>query len=364
MKHKLEHISKLQVPAWSWLGINDTKVELDFTGIKPYGKNPFQKEYKNIRIEKTNGTEEFRVKGSTSGATEGIRDFVERYKNQCFYISVEDGQSVEEPVVLDFSLDNGNALLVEGVLIEAGENSKATFILNYSSEEGAAGLHCGYTQLNIKKGAQVNLIKLQTLSEKHIHVDATEVYAEEAAESNIILAELGSKETVSACNVTLTGENSKADVDSIYIGNRSKAIDINYRIEYDGKNTEGYITERGVLLDRSRKVSKNTLDFIAGASGARGREEESVIALSEKAVNVSAPLLLCAEDHVEGQHASNIGKLDDNKLFYFMSRGLSEKEAKKLMIEASFAPIVNKIPLEAFRNQISLYTREVLQYGE
>ena len=195
-------------------------------------------------------------------------------------------------------------------------------------------------------------------------MDATEVNVEEAARGNVILAELGAKEAISTCNASLMGEGSRADIDGIYTGNRSRKMDMNYRIEYDSTNTEGYITARGVLLGRSRKVSKNTLDFVAGSSGSKGREEESVVVLSEKAVNISAPLLLCGEDHVEGQHASTTGKPDTGKLFYLMSRGFSEKEAKKLMVEASFAPIVNKIPLEALREQISLHTLEVIQHGE
>lgn len=364
MKQRLEHISKLQVPTWSWLAINDTNAELDFTGLKPYGKDSLQNTNSNIRIEKENGTEGIRTEGKASGATAEIREFVEKHKNQSCHMSIEAGQIVEEPVLVDFTMDKENALLIDQIIIDAGEDSRATVILNYSSGKEEHGIHCGYAQLNLKKGAEVNLIKVQLLSENHIHVDATEVHVDEAARGNILLAELGSREAVSACNVALCKESSRTDIDNIYVGNKSKVIDMNYRVEYDGTNTEGYITSRGVLLGSSRKVLKNTLDFLAGASGSKGREEESAIALSETAVNISAPLLLCGEDSVEGQHASNIGKPEDNKLFYLMSRGLSEKEAKKLMVEASFAPIINKIPQETLRNQISRYLTEVIQNGE
>lgn len=364
MKHTLEHISKLQIPTWSWLNINDTSVDMDFTGMEAYGKNPLIEEYKGLRLERENMAGSSAGDFRTSGGTEGIREFVKKHKNGNYYISIEKDQVIEKPVVLDFVLDKENALLVEEVLIEAGEGSKAAIILKYSSAGDEECIHCGYTRLNIKKGAEISLTKVQAISENHIHVDATEVNVEEAAKGNVILAELGAKEAVSTCNVCLTGEESRIDIDNIYIGNKSRKMDMNYRIEYDGKNTEGYITAKGVLLDSSRKVSKNTLDFMSGSSGSKGREEEAVIVLSETAVNVSTPVLLCAEDNVEGNHASSTGKPDGNKLYYLMSRGLSENEAKKLLVEASFAPIINKIPLEALREQISLYTSEVIQHGE
>ena len=364
MKQTLEHISKLQVPTWSWLNINDTNVDMDFTGMADYRKDPLPGECKGLRLERGDMSGSGDESLKTSGGTEGIRDFVKEHKNRSYRISIEKGQTVAEPVVLDFSLDKENALLIEDISIEAGEGSKAVIILKYSSGEGEVCIHCGYTRLNIKKGAEISLIKIQTISEEHIHIDATEVNVEEAAKGNVILAELGSKEAVSTCNAYLAGEGGRVDIDGIYIGNRSRKMDMNYRIEYAGENAEGYITSKGVLLDSSRKVSKNTLDFITGSSGSKGREEESVIVLSEKAVNISAPVLLCAEDHVEGQHASTTGRPNSSKLFYLMSRGLSEKEAKKLLVEASFAPIIDKIPLEALKEQISQYTSEVIQHGE
>lgn len=410
MEHNLKHINKLQVPTWTWLAINDTDARLDFTGLKPFDKDPLQNNRENnnggIRIEKEIRAKALRPEEKASQAAVEMSDFVKKRSNHRCHIIIEDGQIIKEPIMMDFALDKENSLLIDHIMIDAGENSKATIILKYSSEDNNdhnghsqentsdmcnngntdnadktektektgkritvhggnnSYIHCGYTQMNLKKGARINLIKVQLLSEDSVHIDATGVNVEEAAEGNILLAELGSKKTVSACDVSLAGKGSRANVDSIYIGNKSKNLDMNYRMEYDGTDTEGYITAKGVLLGSSKKVLKDTLDFIAGSSGSKGREEESVIALSDKAVNICAPLLLCAEDRVDGQHASNIGKLDDNKLFYLMSRGLGEKEAKRLMVEASFAPIIDKIPQEALRDRISGYLTEVIENGE
>ena len=56
---------------------------------------------------------------------------------------------------------------------------------------------------------------------------------------------------------------------------------------------------------------------------------------------------------VEGMHAASAGQIDSEKLFYLMSRGLDERDAKKLIIEASYAPIIDKIPLVSLREAIS-----------
>lgn len=72
--------------------------------------------------------------------------------------------------------------------------------------------------------------------------------------------------------------------------------------------------------------------------------------------------MLCGEDAVEGQHAVSTGKMDENKLFYLMSRGLSDVEAKKLIIEADFQPILEKIPVIELRDAISTYLRRRLHH--
>jgi len=69
-------------------------------------------------------------------------------------------------------------------------------------------------------------------------------------------------------------------------------------------------------------------------------------------LNLSVPVLLCAEDDVEGEHAASSGRPDDNMMFYMMSRGLSEQEAKKMLVEAAFSAILSKVPDMSLQNEI------------
>ena len=77
-----------------------------------------------------------------------------------------------------------------------------------------------------------------------------------------------------------------------------------------------------------------------------------MLLFSPTARNRTAPLILCGEEEVEGQHAASIGRLDEEKLYYLRSRGLSEAQARRLMVDARFAPALDKIPLEALRTEV------------
>ena len=80
---------------------------------------------------------------------------------------------------------------------------------------------------------------------------------------------------------------------------------------HEGKKTQSNMQAGGVLRDHAFKLYRGTIDFKWGAKGAVGNEKEDVLLLSNDVVNQTIPLILCAEEDVEGNHGATIGKLDD-----------------------------------------------------
>jgi Fe-S cluster assembly scaffold protein SufB len=106
------------------------------------------------------------------------------------------------------------------------------------------------------------------------------------------------------------------------------------------------MTASGALFGHCEKTYRGTIDFVAGASEAKGAESENTLLFSENSRNRSAPLILCGEENVEGSHAATVGRIDANKLYYLQSRGLSEAEAKRLMVSALMETAMKNIPEE------------------
>ena len=120
---------------------------------------------------------------------------------------------------------------------------------------------------------------------------------------------------------------------------------------------------RGALLDHSVKTFRGTLDFIQGARGSVGKEDEEVMLFSPHVRNRSVPLMLSHEGDVDGHHAVSIGRMDEDKLFYLMSRGLDERAAQQLIVEASFEPVLARIEQEELRTEIKDYLERRLLGG-
>ena len=167
-----------------------------------------------------------------------------------------------------------------------------------------------------------------------------------------ISADLGRGDFSSDVEIDLRGDDSSAIFDAVYFGDGQRKLDFNYVIRQRGKRTQATMNVRGALSDRSNKIFRGTLDFQRGAKGSTGRELEEVIILSPGTRNRSVPLMLAAEDEVDGHHAVSVGRLDEEKIFYLMSRGLDKSEAERLIVEAAFNPVTEKISDENLRAQL------------
>ncbi len=179
----------------------------------------------------------------------------------------------------------------------------------------------------------------------------------ERARVEFISADLGRGDFSADVEIDLRGDDSAADFEAVYFGDGNRKLDFNYVIHQRGKRTSATMNVRGALTDKSDKIFRGTLDFQRGAKGSTGRELEEVIILSSGTRNRSVPLMLAAEDEVDGHHAVSIGRLDEEKIFYLMSRGLDKSEAERLIVEAAFNPVIEKFSDENLRAQV----RENLQ---
>lgn len=356
---KLQNISRLPVPTWSWLSINSASLDIEDIKSETAAYTPMKNAVKGVEITSERPQEVF----DDALVLKEAAEFVRENCNQLLHIKIEKNEKVSEPIILDFKLSDGETL-VNNLYITAEEGSKATVVVRYESDDESMALHCGYVHANVKENAQLQYIGVQNLGENDTHLDAFQGNVKANGKLDSLMTELGANKISVSADIQLEEESAEGGLDCIYVGLNDSDKDYNYRVEFAAKETIGSINIKGVLGGNARKTMKSTIDFISGASGSKGKEGESVLVLSDTAINRSTPLLLCGEDNVEGEHATSIGKPNKEKLYYLMTRGFSEKEAKKLLVEASLIPILDKIEQEDLREELTALVREVVRNAE
>lgn len=346
-----EVFEKLDYPVWKRLREKDTSVP----DYHPYNNQKIlfhQQQGVNITPNPTQ-TEAIAdlVSKNHYGPSDKHRTLTETFTNAGTLIQIEEQVVVEEPIILQLAMNKENPLLLDRHTVKVGESASVTIVLDYS-DDGSEVYHSGLLNIIAEKNAKVHVVKIQNLSQESTHIYGGLSLLERDAHVRFNSIDLGAKLTVTDYSTYLHEENANSVVDSIYLGEGQSKLDLGYNIYHNGRRTESDITVKGALLDATRKVFRGNLYFAKGAVKSQGAEQEYVILLDERVKADSIPALLCDEDDVQGEHAASAGQVDSNKLFYLMSRGLTEKEAKQLIIMASFAPVIEQLPIEGLKERI------------
>ena len=253
---------------------------------------------------------------------------------------------------LDFNLNEENSTLVENIEIDANTKSKTTIYIKYMSDNNFKCYHNGILRVNAKPNSKTNIVIINMLNDNSDNLLSIENVLDESSNVNYTIVDFGGKTSVTNYYSKLDGKGAKANINTIYLGKGEQVFDINYIAELFGENTETNIEVQGALKDKAKKNFKGTIDFKKGSKKAKGDENEFCMLLSDKAKSKALPMLLCTEEDVEGNHSSSAGKIEDDKLFYIMSRGLSEKDAMKLIVKAKFNKILETIKDEELKEII------------
>jgi len=348
------NLNKTPVRTKNWLNINDVSLgELNIGEIKEFNNIGFTANIKGVSIQKIeNKSLSPLYKEFVYGVSEDLIKQCQKDFNAGYLITIEKNSNIDEPIIIDFGFNNDYSTLVDNIIVVGEENSKASIIIKYRSLDDSKGYHNGMSTIYSKKNSNIKLIKLNLLNDNSIHIDSNTADIEESGKAHFINIDLGGQYRVYNYHSDLKSENSSSNIDSIYLGSKNSLIDINYVATLRGIASKANINVKGALQDKAKKSFKGTLDFKKGASKSVGVEDEYCMLLSKYAKAKAMPVLLCSEDDVSGEHSASSGKIDENKLFYLMSRGLTYEEAKIVIVRAAFNPIIDAIDDENTINEI------------
>lgn len=244
-------------------------------------------------------------------------------------------------IKLIYKFDDENTNLVNQISIDALTDTN--IFIKYESNTNKKCFHNGIIKVKANKNAIVNIIIINLLNELSDNFEAIENEIYDNATIKYTIIDIGAKNSISNYYSNVIGNNAKNDLKTIYLGRNNQLKDINYIAELKGEKTDVDIDVQGALKGNSIKHFKGTIDFKKGCKKAKGNENEYCVLLSDRAKSIALPMLLCTEDDVEGNHSTASGKVNNDELFYIMSRGFSYTDAIKLVVKSRFNQILERI---------------------
>ena len=272
-------------------------------------------------------------------------------KNNELYFNVIGKKNNE--VKVNYEIDKENINLIENINIVANEDTNSKFIFGYKTKnEDIEGFHNGTIKVKAEKNSYVKIIILNLVNEKTNQFMSVENVIKENAKVEYVIIDIGGKSSITNYYSNVIGDEAKNNIDTIYLGRNKQLLDFNYIGELRGKKTDININVQGALNDNAKKNFKGTIDFKQGCKKSTGDENEECMLLSDTAKAISLPMLLCTEEDVEGNHSSSAGKIGTQELFYILSRGISFKDARRLLVKAKFNKVLEKIEDEELKKEI------------
>ncbi|MBM7648571.1 Fe-S cluster assembly protein SufD [Bacillus ectoiniformans] len=274
--------------------------------------------------------------------------------NGGIFLYVPKNVEVKEPIQAVFVQDDAKATLFNHVLVVADDNSSVTYVENYVSttdvENGVANI---ITEVVAGNNANVAYGAVDTLAAGvTTYVNRRGITGRDARiEWSLGLMNDGN--TISENVTNLIGDGSVGDTKTVVVGRGKQSQNFTTKVVHFGKNTEGYILKHGVMKEEAKSIFNGIGKIEHGASKSNAEQESRVLMLSDKARGDANPILLIDEDDVTAGHAASVGRVDPLQLYYLMSRGITQQEAERLVIHGFLAPVVNKLPIEGVKKQLT-----------
>ncbi|MGC9771048.1 SufB/SufD family protein [Fervidobacterium islandicum] len=202
----------------------------------------------------------------------------------------------------------------------------------------------GNLRVKVRKGAKFNLYNLY-LGSKDDSLLISNVFIDVEDNSKTVVKDFYFDGKINAgyVSVRISGENAYADVRPYYLGSRKTIIDILYLMRFYKPNSYGNVDAKGVLSDESKVVFRGIMDIISGAKEVEAHQSNHATLVSLKAKVEAIPSLMVDENDVVASHAASSSPIDENMVFYLMSRGIPREDAQKMIVRGVFETLKDEL---------------------
>ncbi len=235
-------------------------------------------------------------------------------------------------------------------LIVLEEGAKATLIEDFGSETGTEqAMYNGAVEIIVAKGAHLDYVNVQDWGRNVYNFTTERAKVGESAELHWVMGGIGSKFTKSLIESDMNGANGLALMSGVYYADSKQQFHYDTQQNHHGENCKSDLLYKSALRDSSRTVWRGNIRVFPGAQKTDAYQANRNLQLSHLSRADSIPGLEIEADDVRCTHGATVGQIEAEPMFYLESRGMPPDEAKRLIVEGFFAPVIERIPLEETR---------------
>ncbi len=263
------------------------------------------------------------------------------------FVYIPAGVHVEIPLQAYFRINAENAGQFERTLIIAEEGSYVHYVEGCTAPIYTTNsLHSAVVEIIVKRGARVRYTTIQNWSKNvyNLVTKRTSVYGEGTMEW--VDGNLGSKVTMKYPSCYLLEPGAKGEVLSVAFASDGQHQDAGGKIVHAAPNTTGTISSKSISKGNGRTSYRGLVKIYPGMHGCKTHVNCDALLLDEESRSDTYPYMEIEEDDVAVTHEATVSKIGEDQLFYLMSRGVAEDEARAMIVRGFIEPIAKELPME------------------
>jgi len=263
------------------------------------------------------------------------------------FIKVPAGVVVDKPIIVLHWSEGEGLTTFPHTLVTAEESSEVTVVDRFGSPEvgGAGHLVDAVVELLVGDNARLRYLSVQEHGPKTWQVALQRAHVGRDASLHSSAVALGGDYARLRSESLLAGDNAESDLMAVYFGDHSQMLDFRTLQDHDAPNTRSDLLFKGAVEDQAHSVYSGLIRLRPDARKAVANQTNRNLVLTDGAGADSIPNLEIEANDVKCSHASAVGPIDEEQLYYLESRGVPPAEAERLIVLGFFDDVLDRLPI-------------------
>lgn len=281
-------------------------------------------------------------------ASNSIEDKFTALNNAAFnsgvFIHIPKNLTLEKPIHILSSLSEDGISTISRNIISAEESSNATIVQElYAPKAQKQQAYLELLNTSIGANAHINATTLQMMDQTTLNFSTRRTDLAQDARVNWYLGLFGAMLSRYRIDYYLNGSGATANDSEVIFGNDEQSFDLQSNAVHDSPATEAKITEKSILRNKSKSLFKGMIRINENAAKSHSYLSGRSILLDPDAKSDAIPGLEILTNDVKATHSASVAQIDEEQLFYLMSRCLSREESERTIVEGFLEPLSRKM---------------------
>ena len=327
----LETYSKLELPTWG-PDLSELKMDEIATYVKP--KTKLNNSWEEVPEDIKNTFDKLGIPEAEKKSLGGVGA---QYDSEVVYHSIKEELLKQGVIYTD----------METAVREYPEIVKKYFMKCVPiNDHKFVALHAGCVELYVKDNAYLRYSTIENWSKNMMNLNTKKAIVGKNAQMDWVTGSFGSKVSMLYPMSILNGEGAKTEYTGITFAGEGQNLDTGFKTIHNAPNTSSVINSKSISKNGGICTYRSLVKITENAKNSKCSVSCESLMLDDISRSDTIPVNDIQTDEVEFSHEAKIGKISDKEIFYLMSRGLSEEDAKAMIVRGFAYPVSKELPVE------------------